>query len=161
MKKAVIIIAIGFAVMASGNAFAQTAAQTVTYEVQAITEFSVSGNPSALVVNSATAGSQPDVATDASTSYNITTNESNKKITGSIDTAMPANTTLSVSVTAPTGGASAGSVDLTTTDQDLVTAISTVAESGLSISYSFSATVDAGTVASASKTVTLTVTDGV
>lgn len=161
MKKLIVLTIVGLAVVAGGNAFAQTATQTVTYEVQAVNEISVSGNPAALIVNSATAGSEPDAATDATTTYSITINESNKKVTGSIDTAMPANTTLSVNLTAPTGGTSTGSVDLTTTDQDLVTGISSLAESGLSISYTFSATSAAGTISSASKTVTFTVADGV
>ncbi len=137
-----------------------TATQTVTFEVQAINEISVSGNPGNLIVNSATAGSQPDAVSDNSTSYAITTNETTKKITGAIDTNMPANTTLQINLTAPTGGTSAGNVTLTTTAADLVTSISQVAESGLTITYTFSATVSAGVVTSTSRTVTLTLTDG-
>jgi len=136
-----------------------TATQTVTFEVQAINEISVSGNPGNLVVSTATAGSEPDAATDNSTSYSITTNQSSKKITGAIDLAMPANTTLQINLTAPTGGSSAGNVTITTTAADLVTGIATVAESGLTITYTFSATVDAGVVASDSRTITLTLTD--
>lgn len=140
---------------------ATTATQTVTYEVTAIDEVSVSGNPSALVVNSATAGSQPDAQTDATTTYAVSTNGSAKKITGKINTAMPANTLLKVTLAAPTGATSAGQVTLTATDQDLVTGISTLAESGLTVTYEFSATLSAGVVASASKTVTLTIAAGV
>ena len=133
--------------------------QTVTYSVSAINEISVSGNPAALLVSVATAGSEPDVDTDASTSYAITTNQSSKKITGVLNSAMPDNTLLKVTLTAPTGG-SASQVTLTATAQDLVTGISTLAESGLTISYELSATASAGVVASASKIVTLTVADG-
>ena len=158
MKKLFTLIVIGMVAVFCGNVFAQTATQTVTYEVQAINEISVSGNPAALIVSAATAGSQPVAATDATTSYAITTNASARIITGSIDTAMPANTTLGVTLTAPTGGTSAGQVTLTASDQNLVTGISTLAESGLTISYEFSATIAAGIIASASKTVTLTVT---
>jgi len=160
MKKLVALFVIGFVAVVCGNAFAQTATQTVTYEVQAINEISVSGNPGALIVSSATAGSEPTAATDATTTYAITTNGSSKKITGSINTAMPANTSLSVTLAAPTGGSSAGAVALTASAQDLVTAISTLAESALSISYSFSADAAAGVIASAQKTVTFTVADG-
>jgi hypothetical protein len=160
MKKLVLFIAVGFIALTCGNACAQTATQTVTFQVTAIDEISVSGNPGALIVNSATAGSQPDAATDATTSYNVTTNGSSKKITGSIDSAMPANTTLDVTLTAPTGGSSAGQVTLSTSDQDLVTGISTLAESGMTISYEFSATAAAGVIASTNRTVTLTLTDG-
>jgi len=160
MKKLIVLMMIGFVLMICGNASAQTANQTVTYEVQAINVISVSGNPGALIVSTATAGAEPTAATDATTSYSITTNGSNKKITGSINTAMPANTSLSVTLTAPPGGTSVGAVALTATDQDLVTSISTLAQSGLTISYSFSATIAAGVVASAQKTVTFTVADG-
>lgn len=160
MKKLLLSIVAGVVVLACGNAFAQTATQTVTFEVQAIDEISVSGNPGALIVSSATAGSQPTAATDATTSYNITTNGTNKRVTGSIGVAMPANTTLAVTLTAPTGGSGAGQVTLTTTAADLVTGISTLAESGMTISYNFSATAAAGVVASDTRTVTLTLTDG-
>jgi hypothetical protein len=65
-----------------------------------------------------------------------------------------------VTLTAPTGGSSAGQVLLSATAQDLVTGISTLAESGLTISYEFSADAAAGVIASAQKTVTFTVADG-
>lgn len=161
MKK---LIAFGMVALLAGmcgSAFAaDNVNQTVTYQVTAINEISVSGNPAALVINSATAGSEPDDASDNSTSYSITTNESSKKITGAVNTAMPSNTSLKVTLTAPTGGTSAGEVTLSTSAQDLVTGISTLAESGKTISYVFSATTSAGVVSSASKTVTLTVADG-
>lgn len=161
MKKLVILTVIGVVAVFCGNAFAQTETQTVTYQVSAINEISVSGNPAALIVNTATAGSELTAATDATTTYAITTNESNRKITGSIDSNMPDNTTLGVTLAAPTAaGTSVGQVNLTTTAQDLVTGISTLAEGSLTISYEFSATIAAGIIASASKTVTLTVTAG-
>lgn len=138
---------------------ANTANQTVTYEVSAINEVSVSGDPGNLVVNTATAGSEPTADTDNTTSWAVTTNESSKKMTGSINTDMPANTTLEINLTAPTGGSSAGDMSLSTTAADLVTAIATVAESGLTITYTLSATIAAGIVAQAQKTVTLTLTD--
>lgn len=144
-----------------GVAFAgNTAQQTVTFEVQAIDEISVSGNPAALVISTATAGSEPDDATNNATTYAVTTNGTNKKITGALDSAMPANTTLAVNLTAPTSGSSAGSVALTASDADLVTGITQNAESGLTVTYTLSATVTAGIVASDSRTVTLTLTAG-
>ncbi|KPL02432.1 MAG: hypothetical protein AMJ90_05855 [candidate division Zixibacteria bacterium SM23_73_2] len=140
---------------------ANTANQTVTFEVTAINEVSVSGDPGDLEVNTATAGSEPTADTDATTTWALTTNQSTKKMTGSIDEAMPANVTLQVNLTAPTaGGSSQGDVTLTTSDADLVTSIATVAESGLTITYTLSATVDAGVVAQDTRTVTLTLTDG-
>ena len=158
---------VGLAVLAMLAGSAQlalsglTATQTVTYEVASIDEISVSGNPGALTVNAAVAGSEPTAVTDATTTYAITTNNTTRKITGKINTAMPANTFLKVTLVAPTGGTSAGQVTLSGTDQDLVTGISTLAESGKTITYELSATAAAGVVASASKTVTLTVAAGV
>jgi hypothetical protein len=161
MKKLVMFGMVALLVGACTALYAASSVnQTVTYQVTAINEISVSGNPSALIVNSATAGSEPDAATDNGTTYAITTNESSKKITGAINTAMPSNTSLKVTLAAPTGGTSAGQVTLSTSAQDLVTGISTLAESGNTISYEFSATAAAGVVSSASKTVTLTVADG-
>jgi hypothetical protein len=132
--------------------------QTVTFQVQAINEISVSGNPAPLVVNAATAGSPPNSASDSSTTYALTTNESNKKITVGIDSAMPSGTTLTITLAAPTGATSAGAVTLGTTAQNAVTGISTLNESGKTITYQFSATAAAGVVASQTRTVTLTIT---
>jgi hypothetical protein len=144
----------------AGTAAAQTATQTVTYEVQAVNQISVSGNPSALVVSTASAGSAPTSATNSSTTWAITTNESNKKVTAAINTAMPSGVTLSASLAAPTGATSAGSVALTTTAADLVTGITKLNSSGLTITYTLSATSAAGVVSSSTKTVTFTLVDG-
>lgn len=161
MKKLIAFVMAALFIGVSSSAFAASSVnQTVTYQVQAINEISVSGNPSALIVNAATAGSQPTAVTDATTTYGITTNGSSKKITGVLNSAMPANTSLKATLTAPTGGTGAGQVTLTASALDLVTGISTVAQSGIGISYEFSATAAAGVIASAQKTVTLTVADG-
>ena len=139
---------------------ANTAQQTVTFQVDAIDEISASGNPANLVVNTAVPGNQPDDDTDNSTSWAVTTNGANKKMTGDVNANMPANVTLQTNLTAPTGGSSAGDMSLSTTAADLVTAITQVAESGLTITYTLSATIDAGVVAQDTRTVTLTLTDG-
>lgn len=162
MKKSIILlIAIGLCFEFTGKAMAgASATATATYEVTAINELSASGNPGSLTVTAATAGSQPDAVTDATTTYAITTNGTNKKITAAINTAMPAGTTLKVTLAAPTG-ASSSQVTLSTTPADAVTGITTLAESGKTITYELSATVAAGVVASGSKTVTYTIVDGV
>ncbi|MGA1875949.1 MAG: hypothetical protein ACMUIA_10110 [bacterium] len=167
MKKciaALIIIALVFFVFIFGTgdlAEAQTATQLVTFEVQAIDAVSVSGDPGALVIGGAAAGSPPTSATDSTTSYAITTNQANRRITGAIDSAMPANTTLSINLAAPiASGTSAGDVSLSTTALDLVTGINALAESARTITYTFSATPAAGVIASTSRTVTLTLTAG-
>jgi hypothetical protein len=140
-----------------GNA----ATQTVTFQVTEVNALTVSGNPAALIVSSATAGSQPTAATNALTTYAITTNHTAEKVTGVLSAAMPANTTLSIALVAPTGGTSAGTVTLTAVAADLVTGIVPVAESGKTITYTFSATIAAGILSSDTRTVTLTLTDGV
>src|SRR5947208_1601517 len=61
------ILAVGlFGIIPSGFAASSTT-QTVTFSVSAINEISVSGNPGALTVSSAAAGSGPTSASDAST----------------------------------------------------------------------------------------------
>ncbi len=151
-------LAIAASVFAARDASAQTATQTVSYEVAAVDQISVSGSPS-LVVNTATAGSALTSAS-ASGTYAVTTNGTGRKITASLDSNMPSGVALTVSLGAPTGATSAGTVTLSTTAQDVVTGITTVNESGLSIGYGLSATVAAGVVPAGNKTVTYTITAG-
>jgi hypothetical protein len=162
MKKLTTLLAVaGLICATSGIALAaNTATQSVAYEVSAINELSVSGVPT-LTVNAANAGSAPTEVSDATSTYAITTNETSRKITGAIDTAMPAGVTLTANLAAPTGGASAGALALSDTAVDLVTGISTLNVIDMGITYGLSATSAAGVVASASKTVTLTITAGI
>ena len=160
-KKIFAIILTGIIFCLTGIAFAgNSTTQTVTFQVNAINEITVSGNPGSLIVNTATAGSEPDQVSDSSTTYNITTNGSNKKITGQLDSDMPSYTTLTVNLTAPSSGTSAGDVTLSAGAANLVTGINKKKGSSLGITYKFSATVDAGIVSSASRTATLTILDG-
>lgn len=151
-------LAVAATVFAAKDASAQTATQTVSYEVAAVDQISVSGSPS-LVINTATAGSAP-TSVSASGTYAVTTNGTGRKITASLDSNMPSGVTLTVALDAPTGATSAGTVTLSTTAQDVVTDITTVNESGLSIGYGLSATVAAGVVPAGNKTVTYTITAG-
>jgi hypothetical protein len=141
-----------------GTAAAQSGTQTLSFQVDAINQIAFTGNPS-LVVNSASAGSNPSAAT-TSVTWAVTTNQSNAKITGSLNAALPANVTLTVDLAAPTGGTSAGAQPLGTTAVDLVTAITRVAEGALGVTYTLSATAAAGVVASTTRTVTYTITGG-
>jgi len=137
-----------------------TATQTVTFEVTAINEITVTGDPS-LTINSATAGSGLNMATDALTSWAITTNAgtNGKKLTASINNNMPDGLTLQADFTAPTGAVSEGAKTLSSSAVNVVTGIEGVAASGLGITYTLSATVGAGVVNSSTRTVTLTLTD--
>jgi hypothetical protein len=158
-KPYVPVLAVLFALVLGGVALAgNTATQTVSIQVSAINELSVSGNPAAMNVNAATAGSQPTQVTNSATTYAVTTNQSARKITGKLDSVMPDSVTLKINLTAPTGGTSLGDVTLTASDQDLVTGVSQLAEASLGITYKLSATVAAGVVSSTSRTVTLTLT---
>lgn len=143
---------------AAGEASAQQ--QTVTFSIDPINQMSVSGNPGALTINAATAGSAPTSVSDASTTWAITTNQTGTKVTAAIDQAMPANVTLRVSLAAPSNASSAGAVPLTTSAADVVTGITKLSESGKVITYTLSATAAADVVANASRTVTYTVVAG-
>src|SRR5687767_15812092 len=85
-------------------ASAQTANQVVTFQVNAINQIAFSGSPS-LLINTATAGSNPTSATAAAT-WAVTTNQTGAKITASIGSDMPTGLTLSVNLAAPSVGAS-------------------------------------------------------
>jgi hypothetical protein len=141
-----------------GGAYgAQIGTSAVTFTFQAIDEIAVTGSPT-LVINSAIAGQQPQPAEDTSSTYSISTNGTNKRITASINKQMPANTTLEIQLTAPGSGTSAGYKILSTVAADVVTGISHVASASRTITYRFSATTAAG-VLTDSCTVTLTLTD--
>ena len=153
-----ILATLALTLCASSAAVAQTANQTVTFQVDAINQIAFSGSPS-LVINTATAGSAPTAAT-ASATWAVTTNQTGAKITASIGSNMPAGLSLTVNLTAPTGGSSAGAQSLSTTSVDLVTGISKLAEGALNVGYSLSATPAAGVVSSTTRTVTYTITGG-
>ena len=143
---------------AATAASAQTATQVVTFQVDAINQIAFSGSPS-LVVNTATAGSNPTASTSAA-SWAVTTNQTGSKITASIGSNMPAGLTLSVNLAAPAGASSAGAQSLSTVAVDLVTSITMLAQGALGVTYTLDATAAAGVVASTSRTVTYTITGG-
>lgn len=147
------------------------AGQTVGYEVDEVALISVSGNPSDLVITTTVggvAGAALLDATDASTTWAITSNKGTdgKKLTAVLTADMPAHTELFMTVVAPTGGVSGGKMSLNTRATgakaaaiSVVTGIDPVAESGKTITYTFSADVEAGVVTNADATVTLTLTN--
>lgn len=153
------ILATMILMAAASTASAQTATQTVTFQVDAINQIAFTGSPS-LVINTATAGSAPTAAT-ASANWAVTTNQTGAKISASIGSAMPAGVTLSVTLGAPAGATSAGAQPLATIAVDLVTGITKVAQGTLGVTYSLAATAEAGVVSSTSRTVTYTITGGV
>lgn len=147
-------------VAAATSASAQTATQTVTFQVDAINLVGVTGSPS-LVINTATAGSAPTSATATGNTWAVTTNQTGAKITAALGVAMPAGLTLSASMGAPAGATSAGLKALSTVAVDMVTTITKLAASALTLDYQLDATAAAGVVASTTRVVTFTITGGV
>ena len=140
------------------DAGAQTATQVVHFQVNAVNQIAVSGSP-ALAITSAVAGSGLTSVTSTGSSYAITTNEANQKITASIDQPMPAGVTLEVQMGAPGGALSSGTVQLGTAGADVVTGITATASSALPITYRLNAgtQVQLGPTA---RTVTFTIVSG-
>jgi hypothetical protein len=139
---------------------AQTATQTVTYQVTAINQISITGAAPTLIVNTAVAGSAPSTATSSGITWAVTTNQTAAKINASIPSNMPVGLTLSANLGAPGGATSTGIQALTTTAVDLVTGITKLNASGLSLTYSLDATTAAGVVGSGTRVVTFTVYGG-
>jgi hypothetical protein len=121
----------------------------------------VSGDPAALTVRSATAGLEPDPASDATTTYAVTTTGANQKIVARLDAPLPVGVTLTMQCTAPPGAASRGQVALSTLDQELVGPIPTPGTyAGLAIVYTHRATVKAGPVPMTARVVTISIIAG-
>src|SRR2546423_11878719 len=139
-------------------ASAQTATQTVTFAVNAINQISATGSPS-LTITTAVAGDPPTDASSNSSTWAVTTNQTGAKISASIPAAMPSGLVLSLNLVAPTGASSLGTIALGTTGVDLVTGITKLAQSGLTATYTLSATAAAGVV-SGTKVVTYTISGG-
>ena len=146
--------------LVSTGAFAQTATQTVTFQVNAINQIAVTGTPS-LLINAATAGSAPTSVQASGNTWAVTTNQSTAMITASIASAMPAGLTLSANLAAPAGATSTGMTALGTTAVNVVTGITKLNQSGLALTYQLDATAAAGVVTSATRVVTFTITGGV
>jgi hypothetical protein len=127
--------------------------QTITVRVEAINEVSVNGESNTLVISSqkGSAASSPTWA--------VTTNETNKRLVGSINADMPPGVALSIELEAPHKAFSEGPVVLSTTPQDLVTGISEVAEANLKAVYTVS-TESNSRVEPWERVLTLTLTDG-
>lgn len=153
---AVVMVATG----AARPVGAQTATQVVRFQVNAVNQIAVSGNPMPMVINSATPGSMPTAVVATGTTYAVKTNETNQKISASIDRPMPAGVTLEVSLAAPASAASLGTVALTTGAADVVSGISSVAASALPITYRLSATTAVQMPAAETRTVTFTIVSG-
>ena len=141
------------------GANAQTATQSLSFAINAINQIGFTGAP-ALTITTAAAGTAPTSAINATATWAVTTNQTGAKITASIPTAMPAGLTLSVNLTAPAGGTSAGYKALGIVSIDAVTGVTKVAQGALGVLYKLDATPAAGVIASATRVVTYTITGG-
>ena len=99
-----------------------------TVRVRPITEFSLTG-PAILSLNvrNARAGEQPEPVTDT-IHYNITSNVKPLKLTAKLSSGLPGGVSLMARATPPSGANSSGVVNLTTSNQSLVTNIPVVYE---------------------------------
>lgn len=127
-------------------------------ETPAASIVTIAGNVS-LTVNSAISVGGGLAPGSDSTTYTVTNTIGTKKLVGRLSTAMPSNTTLQIQLAAPSGATSAGVVTLTASDQNLVTGIGLVSEVGLDMTFTLSATVQAGLLSPGTRTLTLTLVD--
>ena len=149
----IFLVAVGLTLSVAGMAMAQTATQTVQFRIDPVNSISVSANPPVLTINTI-----PGTVVDSTTSYGVSTNQANRRITGQIDNAMPEYTELRVALQPVTGSSSTGSQVLSTTPVSLVTTITRLAESGRSITYTFNALSGAAEIPVTTRTVTFTIT---
>lgn len=113
-------------------------------------------NVGPLNVTTAVAGSQP-LPLIANTTYSGTLVFSGQmKVVCSLNSNMPANTTLAVRLTGPPGGTSLGDVNLDVTVRDLVIAATPPFFTNVAIRYTFTPTVAAGVVPLTNRTATFT-----
>jgi hypothetical protein len=162
MKRSTTFLTIGALVAVAGvhTASAQTATQTVTFQVSAINQVAVTGTPS-LTIAAAVAGSAPTSVTSTGNTWSVTTNQTGASITASIPTAMPAGLTLSANLVAPSGATSTGLTALGVTAVNVVTGITKLNAASLALTYQLDATAAAGVVSSGTRLVTYTITGGV
>jgi len=154
---------------------ASTTTQTVTMQVNAICVLAVTGNPSTLTVSAPATGGQTPANPSSSTTYaqytSTVASATTRKLTSKWETgdAAPAGCSLKLTAT-PSGGtnegSTAGQITISSTAQDIVTAIGscatgTGASNGALLGYVLSVDTVTSLVASESKsaTVSLTLTD--
>jgi hypothetical protein len=159
MKKFIIITA-ALIMSFSGISFAAgNDATTINYSVAAINELNIDDDTLNVAVDTGVAGEQP-LPDMIEGTYDLTTNctADSKKITAQINSNMPSGTTLMLGIEAATG-ASSSSPNLSSTVQDCMVMIDATAQANLRFNLNLQATVSAGVISSAGKTLTLTLTD--
>jgi hypothetical protein len=150
MTRPSLLIVTSLLLAAATPVAAQSATQLVRFRVVALQQAAVQ-QPSAAMVPRAGAS-----ATSMG-SYGLATNETNRKISASLDQAMPNGSSLVVTMAAPVGGRSTGDTTLGTVDTDVVTAIPASESRGLPVRYTVRAPV--GLRGPEQRTVTYTITE--
>lgn len=112
--------------------------------------------PASLTISSATAGGQPTAVSDQSARYSVTAATGQMKISGKLLVAPPAGVTITITLSAPTGAVSLGTVVLSNSDQPLVRYIPVGQYSNMSVTFTLSASVSAGVVPYSASDVILT-----
>jgi hypothetical protein len=115
----------------------------VTVQVNDINELAITGGSKTLTISSATAGSDPNNATNTQCNLAWTTNNTGKKVTVATDLSSQ-NFTLKVEATSISGGTSAGQVTVSDTPTDFVTGVAETT-GNCTLSYTASATAAQGT----------------
>ncbi len=124
----------------SASAQASVATQQVAVQIEEFAVISVDSDIS-ITVNAANAGSQPDRATGSST-WSITTNGRNGKVTASLDSNMPRNMKLWATMEAPDGATSRGRIRMNRRAKTLVRNVSSVNQTGLNVTFEAEAKVN-------------------
>ncbi len=121
-------------------------------------QITVSGSPAQMHISTAVAGFAPTSVSNSSTTYTVSKPVAphSYTVTAQLNTTMPANTTLDITLQSAGNGSSAGAVALTTTAKTVISGI-TLKVTGATITYNFNAAAAAGVVPLQTRRVTLTV----
>jgi hypothetical protein len=149
MSRAFVLTVTSFLLAAAAPLAAQSATQVVNFRVLVLQHATVQA-PAAPMAPRSGAG-----AVSMGT-YAFATNEANRKISASLDQAMPAGSSLSVTMAAPAGAQPVANAVLGTDAVDLVIAIPPSQTSGLPVRYDVRA--PNGITTSEQRIVTYTVT---
>ena len=152
-------IAVSLAFVVPTSSAQTTATADVTIEVLAVSQLSVSGDPSTLTLDTIV-GASFTAATNAATTYSFAHNSAtNQQITGILDATYSGAVTLDVLLEEPAAGGTQSTVTLSTTAQVLMTGIPAASETGLSITYTANAPSSQAPVTAETNTVTFTMLD--
>ncbi|CAN5563621.1 hypothetical protein BH09GEM1_BH09GEM1_44520 [soil metagenome] len=135
---------------------AQTATQVVTFSVVSSSRVAIGNLAAPLRTVTTLSDRTRTSAVVAGSTYAVSTNERNQKITASLDVGVPHAIALAVALGAPRGAASKGLTLLGTTATDVVTGISGADGSDLPMTYQWRGS--AGAVRN--RVVTYTITAG-